>query len=47
MLISNLLKIMDEEKDNLRIYKLGKNYSGKIESYGHDRHIPFDDVMMV
>ncbi|MGO5462914.1 CRISPR-associated endonuclease Cas2 [Bifidobacterium animalis] len=47
MLVSNLLEIIDEEMDNLRIYKLGKNYASKIESYGHDRHVPFDDVMMI
>lgn len=47
MLVSNLLEIIDEEMDNLRIYKLGKNYASKIESYGHDRHMPFDDVMMI
>lgn len=47
MLVANLLEIIDEEMDSLRIYKLGKNYSSKIESYGHNRHVPFDDVMMV
>ncbi|KOA54220.1 hypothetical protein BAAA27672_07220 [Bifidobacterium animalis subsp. animalis ATCC 27672] len=47
MLVSNLLEIIDEEMDNLRIYKLGKNYASKIESYGHDRHVPFDDIMMI
>ena len=47
MLVSDLLEIIDREKDNLRIYKLGKNYASKIESYGRNLHMPFDDVMMI
>lgn len=30
----DLREIIDEEKDSLRIYILGKNYSKKIEHYG-------------
>ncbi len=34
LLKSKLLDIIDEEKDSLRFYYLGKNYAGKIEHHG-------------
>ena len=29
-----LKKVIDEERDSLRIYNLGNNYANKIEHYG-------------
>lgn len=34
VLKSSLLQIIDEEKDSLRFYQLGKNYKNRIEHYG-------------
>lgn len=34
MLKSQLLKIIDLEKDSLRFYYLGNNYDNKVEHYG-------------
>jgi CRISPR-associated protein Cas2 len=34
MLTNNLLKIINLNEDNLRIYRLGKNYQTKIKHYG-------------
>lgn len=34
VLKSSLLEIIDEEKDSLRFYQLGKNYKNRIEHYG-------------
>jgi CRISPR-associated protein Cas2 len=34
LLKDRLLEIADLEKDNLRFYNLGNNYSNRIESYG-------------
>ena len=31
---NGLLKLIDKNKDSIRIYKLGKNYQNKIEHYG-------------
>ena len=31
---AKLLSAMDEEKDSLRIYNLGNNYTNRIEQYG-------------
>lgn len=30
----NLLSVIDEESDSIRIYHMGKNYQSKIEEYG-------------
>lgn len=45
--LNEVMKIMDQEKDSLRLYKLGTKYSEKIEHYGVQRHLPVDDVMMI
>ena len=38
---AELLKIIDFEKDSLRFYNLGNNYSSKIEHYGaHQTYDP-------
>lgn len=31
---ANLLATMDQEKDSLRFYNLGNNYSGKVRHFG-------------
>lgn len=46
-LVNEVMKNMDQEKDSLRLYKLGTKYSEKIEHYGVQRHLPVDDVMMI
>ena len=40
-------RIIDAEKDSLRFYKLGKNYSGKIETMGCDTSYDPEGVLMV
>ena len=40
-------RIIDAEKDSLRFYKLGKNYSGKIETMGCDTSYNPEGVLMV
>lgn len=39
--------IIDAEKDSLRFYKLGKSYSGKIETMGRDTSYDPEGVLMV
>lgn len=36
LLKDKLLKIMDKEKDNLRLYYLGNKWKEKIEQFGHN-----------
>lgn len=43
----NLAKIMDDSHDSLRYYKLGGNFSSKIEYRGRQQHLPADSVMML
>ena len=38
---------MDEEKDSLRFYYLGKNYETKIEHFGTKESYPPEGVLMV
>lgn len=47
MLKHALQEIMNEERDSLCFYNLGTRYSTKVEHLGHQKHIPFDEVMMV
>lgn len=42
-----LIKIMDKEKDSLRFYYLGTNYSTKIEHYGVKESYDPQDSMIV
>ncbi len=46
-LINEVMKIVDQEEDSLRLYKIGTKYYEKIEHYGVQRHLPVDDVMMI
>ena len=43
----DLLEVINLEKDSLRFYNLGANYSKRIEHFGVQRHLPDDEVMMV
>ncbi len=38
---AELLKIIDKEKDSLRIYKLHGGRDGSVESYGIDSYVDF------
>ena len=42
-----LLEIIDEEKDSLRFYYLGKSYKTKIEHYGKDPGCNVDDTLIL
>lgn len=46
-LTHDLLDIIDEDHDSLRMYNMGTTYSSRIKHYGLQRHMPIDDVMMV
>lgn len=46
-LIHALLDIIDTNSDSLRCYKLGSNYSNRIETFGCAKGLPVDDVMML
>ena len=44
---ARLLAIMDEEKDSLRFYYLGKNYQSKIEHFGcKNAYLPEDNIIL-
>ena len=47
LLQHRLINIMDKEKDSLRFYYLGSNYSTKIEHYGVKKSYDPQDVMIV
>ncbi|QOL32841.1 CRISPR-associated endonuclease Cas2 [Bifidobacterium eulemuris] len=47
MLVHDLVEVMDQERDSLRMYKLGAKHSSKIEQFGRRRHLPVDDVMLI
>ncbi|BDR55225.1 CRISPR-associated endoribonuclease Cas2 [Bombiscardovia apis] len=47
ILRQQLLDIIDDSKDSLRFYNMGAKYSGKIEQYGVERHLPADSVMII
>ena len=42
---SQLLTVMDEKKDSLRIYHLGNNYKNRIEHYGAKQTNNPEDLM--
>ncbi len=44
---TELLSIMDEEKDSIRFYYLGKNYCNKVESFGKKDHISVDKPLIL
>ena len=43
----NLLKIMDEEKDSLRLYYLGDRYQAKMEHFGAKAGYEPEGTLMV
>ena len=46
MLIHNLTEIIDENKDSLRVYYLGKKEKARIEVYGCKRPIDVTETLM-
>ena len=42
-----LLKIMDEDKDSIRFYNLGKKYQSKIEHYGVKEAYDPEEVLIL
>lgn len=42
-----LLQLMDEEKDSLRFYYLGKQYQTKIEHFGAKRGYEAEGILMI
>ncbi|PST49311.1 CRISPR-associated endonuclease Cas2 [Bifidobacterium callitrichos] len=47
LLKTQLQSIINEEKDGLRFYNLGKKYESKIEQMGTIRHVPTDSPMII
>jgi CRISPR-associated protein Cas2 len=41
-----LLKLIDEEEDSLRIYRLYPPRKKNIESYGQDSYVSYDDPLI-
>ena len=41
-----LLRVMDEDEDSLRIYRLYPPREKNIESYGHDSYVSYDDPLI-
>ena len=47
LLQAKLLSIMDEEKDSLRFYYLGKRYENKVEHFGAKRtYLPEEPLIL-
>lgn len=45
---NSLSKIIDNNKDSLRFYLLGKNWENRVEQMGkNDTYHPTDDVMLI
>lgn len=44
---NTLTKIIDEEKDSVRIYMLGNNYQSKIKHYGTKVTYSIDDTFIL
>lgn len=44
---SQLLTVMDDKKDSLRIYHLGNNYKSRIEHYGTKQTYNPEDLMVL
>lgn len=43
---TKLLDTLDENKDSLRIYQLGRNYQSKVEHYGIKETINVEDSLI-
>jgi CRISPR-associated protein Cas2 len=43
---ARLLKIIDDEEDSLRIYRLHPPRENNIESYGQDSYISYEDPLI-
>ena len=44
---NGLLKLINKEKDSIRIYNLGKNYHSKIEHYGTKESYETDGFIFI
>lgn len=44
---NDLINIMDEEKDSIRIYHLGSNWKNKIEHYGTKKPYDLEGVIIL
>lgn len=47
MLEAELLRVMDVEKDNLRIYILYGRRDRSVRAHGRDTYVDFDDLLIV
>ena len=47
VLQNKLLSVMDEEKDSLRFYYLGKSYQTKIEHFGNKAGYEPEGILMI
>ncbi len=47
LLKSELLEVMDENKDSLRLYYLGNHYDGKIEQYGVNQNFDQEGTLIL
>lgn len=47
MLKNELISIYDEKEDSLRFYHLGTNWQRRLERYGKDKNLSFDDTLIL
>lgn len=47
ILKDELLSIYDSNEDNLRFYHLGANWQRRLERYGKDKNLSFDDTLIL
>lgn len=47
LLKAQLLDIIDQNQDSLRIYYLGNNYENKVEHYGTKKTIPQEGMLIL
>lgn len=47
LLKNELLSIYDQKEDSLRFYHLGANWQRRLERYGKDKNLSFDDTLIL
>jgi CRISPR-associated protein Cas2 len=47
LLKNELLDIYDEKEDNLRFYHLGANWQKRLERFGKNKNLSFDDTFIL
>lgn len=47
ILKDELLSIYDSKEDSLRFYHLGTNWQRRLERYGKDKNLSFDDTLIL